>query len=69
VLLVLFHSSLQPASNKQPTSSGVSMDSDFSANMIYFRESPSIYICKYLMDEQAKLAIYDPKVDHEQMIR
>ncbi|KAK2169794.1 hypothetical protein LSH36_7g19007 [Paralvinella palmiformis] len=32
------------------------------------RESPSIYICKYLMDEQAKLAIYDPKVDHEQMI-
>lgn len=26
------------------------------------RESPAIYICKYLLDEGANLHIYDPKV-------
>merc|ERR1711998_399933 len=26
------------------------------------RESASIYVCKYLLDEKAKIAIYDPKV-------
>ncbi|KAM4748743.1 UDP-glucose 6-dehydrogenase-like [Rhinophrynus dorsalis] len=33
------------------------------------RESSSIYVCKYLMDEGAHLAIYDPKVKKEQIIR
>lgn len=33
-----------------------------------FRESSSIYISKYLMDEGAKLHIYDPKVRKEQII-
>ncbi|KAM4678249.1 UDP-glucose 6-dehydrogenase-like [Discoglossus pictus] len=33
------------------------------------RESSSIYICKYLMDEGAHLAIYDPKVEKHQIIR
>eukprot|EP00063_Salmo_salar_P066460 XP_014041295.1 PREDICTED: UDP-glucose 6-dehydrogenase-like [Salmo salar] len=32
------------------------------------RESSSIYISKYLMDEGAKLHIYDPKVLKEQII-
>lgn len=32
------------------------------------RESASIYICKYLMDEGAKISIYDPKVDYDQVI-
>lgn len=32
------------------------------------RESSSIYISKYLMDEGAKLFIYDPKVLKEQII-
>ncbi|KAJ6655372.1 hypothetical protein lerEdw1_005430 [Lerista edwardsae] len=32
------------------------------------RESSSIYISKYLMDEGAKLHIYDPKVRREQII-
>ncbi|TRZ22925.1 hypothetical protein HGM15179_004234 [Zosterops borbonicus] len=32
------------------------------------RESSSIYISKYLMDEGAKLHIYDPKVPKEQII-
>ena len=31
------------------------------------RESSSIYICKHLMDEQARLVIYDPKVDPKQI--
>ena len=35
---------------------------------IVFRESATIYICKYLMDEGAKIHIYDPKVEHEQII-
>ena len=33
------------------------------------RESAAIYICKYLMDEGAKVSIYDPKVEHEQIIQ
>lgn len=32
------------------------------------RESSSIYISKYLMDEGAKLFIYDPKVLKEQIV-
>ncbi|MFO8027315.1 MAG: UDP-glucose 6-dehydrogenase [Opitutales bacterium] len=31
------------------------------------RESPAIYICKDLLDEQANLSIYDPKVPEAQM--
>lgn len=33
------------------------------------RESPSIYICQHLLEEGARLSIYDPKVEHEQMRR
>ncbi|ESN91097.1 hypothetical protein HELRODRAFT_90436 [Helobdella robusta] len=32
------------------------------------RESPSITICKYLIDECAQISIYDPQVDPEQML-
>lgn len=32
------------------------------------RESPSIYVSKYLMDEGAYISIYDPKVEKEQII-
>ncbi|XP_065842301.1 UDP-glucose 6-dehydrogenase-like [Oscarella lobularis] len=32
------------------------------------RESSSIYICKYLMDEEAHLVIYDPKVSRQQIL-
>ncbi|XP_033108684.1 UDP-glucose 6-dehydrogenase-like isoform X2 [Anneissia japonica] len=32
------------------------------------RESSSIYMCKYLMDEGARLHIYDPQVAQEQII-
>lgn len=40
-----------------------------SGSLIHFlRESSSIYISKYLMDEGAKLHIYDPKVPKEQII-
>ncbi|XP_001627208.2 UDP-glucose 6-dehydrogenase [Nematostella vectensis] len=31
------------------------------------RESASIYVCKYLLDEGAKLTIYDPKVEKDQI--
>ena len=31
------------------------------------RESSSIYVCKHLLDEEAELVIYDPKVDREQI--
>lgn len=31
------------------------------------RESSSIYICKHLLEENAKIVIYDPKVDHDQI--
>lgn len=33
-----------------------------------YRESATIYICKYLMDEGAKISIFDPKVEREQII-
>ena len=32
------------------------------------RESSTIYVSKYLLDEGAKLHIYDPKVPHKQII-
>lgn len=32
-----------------------------------FRESSAIYIMKYLLDEDAKLVVYDPKVSESQM--
>lgn len=32
------------------------------------RESPAIYVCRDLLDEQAKLAIYDPKVSENQIL-
>ena len=32
------------------------------------RESASIYICKYLMDEGARITVYDPKVEKEQIL-
>lgn len=35
---------------------------------VFCRESSSIYISKYLMDEGAKLFIYDPKVLKEQIV-
>ena len=31
------------------------------------RESSSIYICKHLLDEEAEIVIYDPKVDPDQI--
>lgn len=31
------------------------------------RESSSIYICKHLMDEEARVVIYDPKVEKQQI--
>lgn len=40
----------------------------FSCLILFPRESSSIYISKYLMDEGAKLHIYDPKVPKEQII-
>lgn len=33
----------------------------------YFRESASIYVCKYLIEEGARVTIYDPKVEEEQV--
>lgn len=37
-------------------------------DFFFFRESSSIYISKYLMDEGAHLHIYDPKVPREQIV-
>jgi UDPglucose 6-dehydrogenase len=34
---------------------------------LHFRESASIYICKYLLEEGARVTIYDPKVEEEQV--
>lgn len=31
------------------------------------RESSSIYVCKHLLDEEAQIVIYDPKVEKEQI--
>lgn len=36
--------------------------------IFFIRESSSIYISKYLMDEGAHLHIYDPKVPREQIV-
>lgn len=33
------------------------------------RESPAIYICQHLLEEDAGLTIYDPKVKEEQMFK
>lgn len=32
------------------------------------RESAAIYVAKHLMDEGARLHIYDPKVEHSQIL-
>lgn len=32
------------------------------------RETPAITVCKTLLEEGAKLNIYDPKVDHQQIV-
>lgn len=32
------------------------------------RESASIYICKYLMEEGARITVYDPKVEKDQIM-
>lgn len=37
-------------------------------NYYYFRESSAIYVSKYLLDEGAKLVIYDPKVPKNQIL-
>lgn len=47
----------------------VHLKNDVNPSYVYFRESSSIYISKYLMDEGAKLHIYDPKVLKEQIIQ
>ena len=39
----------------------------FKKNTSDTRESSSIYICKHLLEEAAKVVIYDPKVEHEQI--
>jgi UDPglucose 6-dehydrogenase len=36
--------------------------------MIIFRESSSIYVCRYLLAEGASLHIYDPKVTSERIL-
>lgn len=33
------------------------------------RESPAICVCKYLLEEGARLNIYDPRVEHKQIIQ
>ena len=35
---------------------------------VFDRESASIYVCKYLMDEGARITVYDPKVEKDQII-
>lgn len=39
----------------------------FKKNTSDTRESSSIYICKHLLEEAARVIIYDPKVEHEQI--
>ena len=41
----------------------------FKANTNDTRESPAIKICKDLLEEGAKLSIYDPKVNKDQIIK
>ena len=36
--------------------------------ILYFRESPAIYVAKYLLEEGAKVSIFDPKVSREQIL-
>ena len=31
-------------------------------------ESPAIYVCKYLLEESARISIYDPKVPKAQIV-
>ena len=31
------------------------------------RETPSVFVCRNLLDERAELHVYDPKVEREQM--
>ena len=38
------------------------------ATLLSDRESASIYICKYLMDEGARITVYDPKVEKDQIV-
>lgn len=33
------------------------------------RESPAILVCKYLLEEGARLCIYDPKVPKQQIYK
>src|SRR4051812_44349545 len=39
----------------------------FNVHIVY-RESSAIYLCKHLMDENARLCIYDPKVSRRQIM-
>lgn len=41
----------------------------FKANTGDTRESPAIYVCKYLLEEGANLVIYDPKVPRHQIMK
>lgn len=41
----------------------------FKSNTNDTRESPAIYICRDLLEERARLAIYDPKVSKEEILR
>lgn len=38
-----------------------------STNQAEFRESSAIYVIKHLMEERAKISVYDPKVSEAQM--
>jgi len=40
----------------------------FKSNTADTRESPAIYVCEMLLNDGAKLSIYDPKVEPEQVI-
>jgi len=56
-----------PMSIKQTT-----IDNFFFFSFLFFfskiSESASIYICKYLLEENANIVIYDPKVPRDQII-
>ncbi|XKL61529.1 hypothetical protein PGB90_008586 [Kerria lacca] len=60
IIETMFHS----VSEKTLTIFGFSFKKDTGDT----RESPSITVCKRLLDEGARLHIYDPKVFHEQII-
>jgi len=59
----IVHALLNTATNKKIAILGFSFKKDTGDT----RESPSIYVCKYLLEEKAKLAIFDPKVSKEQI--